>query len=63
MRPPKDLQEAAVDLALQKSMEDVQTLLRWVVETDDPRESIRHIRRAKELLDEMEGNLSSKMKW
>lgn len=59
MMKPRDLKDAAVELALTKSMEDVQTLLRWVVETDDPREAIRHIRRAKELLDEMEGNLSS----
>ncbi|MDX1612206.1 MAG: hypothetical protein R3185_07535, partial [Candidatus Thermoplasmatota archaeon] len=55
---PQDLEKAAIDLAIDKSMEDIQTLLRWVVESDDPGEAMRHIRRAKELLDEMEGNLS-----
>lgn len=57
MRTPKDLQEAAIDLALDKSMEDVQTLLRWVVEAEDPGQAVGHIRRAQELLEEIEENL------
>ncbi|MGH7859307.1 MAG: hypothetical protein ACREQY_18430 [Candidatus Binatia bacterium] len=59
MQVPKDLQQAAIDLAIRKSLEDVETLLRWVREADTPREAIRHIRRSKELLDELEGNLST----
>ncbi len=52
-----DLESDAIDLALEKSMEDVQTLLRWVLEADDPEQALRHVRRSKELLEEMESNL------
>lgn len=53
----QDLEGDAIDLALEKSMEDLRTLLQWVLEADDPEQAIRHVRRSKELLDEMEANL------
>lgn len=58
MKKPHDLQTEAIDLALDKSMEDLQTLLRWVMESDEPSEAVMHIQRARELLDEMEENLA-----
>lgn len=54
----QDLEQDAIDLALEKSMEDLKTLLRWVTEADDPDEALRHVRRSKELLEEMEANLA-----
>lgn len=51
------LEKDAIDLALKKSMEDLKKLLRWANETEDPDEALRHIRRSKELLEEMEANL------
>lgn len=56
-RDGQDLEGDAIDLALEKSMEDLRTLLTWVLEADDPDEAIRHVRRSKELLEEMEANL------
>lgn len=53
----QSLAKDAIDLALEKSMEDLQTLLHWVVEADDPEQALRHVRRSKELLEEMEANL------
>lgn len=53
----QDLEKDAIDLALEKSMEDLQTLLTWVLEAEDPDEALRHVRRSKELLEEMEDNL------
>jgi hypothetical protein len=51
------LEKDAIDLALEKSMEDLQLLLQWVLEADDPGKALRHVRRSKELLEEMEANL------
>ncbi len=56
-QPGADLESDAIDLALEKSMEDLQTLLRWVLDADDPEDALRHFRRSKELLEEMEDNL------
>lgn len=56
-RAGQDLEADAIDLALSKSMEDLQRLLDWVLEADDPDEALRHVRRSKELLEEMESNL------
>lgn len=56
-QPGGDLETDAIDLALDKSMEDLQTLLHWVLEADDAEEALRHVRRSKELLEEMEDNL------
>lgn len=53
----QDLEQDAIDLALEKSMEDLQTLLGWVLEAEDPEDALRHVRRSKELLEEMESNL------
>lgn len=55
--PGAGLESDAIDLALEKSMEDLQTLLRWVLDADDPEQALRHVRRSKELLEEMEDNL------
>jgi hypothetical protein len=56
-RSGQGLQEDAIDLALRKSMEDLKKLLRWASETEDPEEALKHIRRSKELIAEMEANL------
>lgn len=56
-RNGQDLEQDAIDLALEKSMEDLKTLLHWVTEADEPETALRHIRRSKELLEEMEANL------
>lgn len=56
-REGQGLEEDAMDLALEKSMEDLKTLLHWVTEAEDPEEALRHVRRSKELLSEMEANL------
>ncbi len=53
----QDLRKDAIDLALEKSMQDINTLLTWTVETESAKEALRHVRRCKELLDEMEDNL------
>lgn len=58
-RGGQGLEEDAIDLALKKSMEDLKTLLRWVTEAEDPEEALRHVRRSKELLSEMEANLEN----
>lgn len=56
-RSGQDLEGDAIDLALEKSMEDLQTLLTWVLEAEDPEAALRHVRRSRELLEEMEANL------
>lgn len=56
-RSGQGLAEDAIDLALRKSMEDLKKLLTWANETEDPQEALRHIRRSKELIEEMEANL------
>lgn len=58
-RGGQGLEEDAIDLALKKSMEDLKTLLRWVTEAEDPEQALKHIRRSKELLEEMEANLET----
>ncbi|PSG96797.1 hypothetical protein BRD56_08420 [Thermoplasmatales archaeon SW_10_69_26] len=58
-RGGQGLEEDAIDLALKKSMEDLKTLLRWVTEAEDPDQALKHIRRSKELLEEMEANLET----
>jgi hypothetical protein len=58
-RGGQGLEEDAIDLALNKSMEDLKTLLNWVDEAEDPEEALRHVRRSKELLSEMEANLEN----
>jgi hypothetical protein len=56
-RGGQGLEEDAIDLALNKSMEDLKTLLNWANEAEDAEEALRHVRRSKELLEEMEANL------
>lgn len=56
-RPGQDLEADAIDLALSKSKEDLDLLMEWVSQSDDPEEALRHVRRAIELLEEMEANL------
>lgn len=58
-RGGQGLEEDAIDLAMKKSMEDLKTLLRWVTEAEDPEEALKHVRRSKELLSEMEANLEN----
>lgn len=56
-RAGQDLEADAIDLALSKSKEDLDLLMEWVSQADDPQEALRHVRRAIELLEEMEDNL------
>ncbi|HLE97018.1 MAG TPA: hypothetical protein VI997_06560 [Candidatus Thermoplasmatota archaeon] len=55
----RKLYEDALRLTVNKSLDDVATLLRWVVEAPDVRIKVEHVRRAREVLASLEGELET----
>ncbi len=53
------LYEDALRLTVNKSLDDVATLLRWVVEAPDAKQKVQHVRRAREVLAELERELET----
>ena len=55
----RKLYEDALRLTVNKSLDDVATLLRWVVEVPDVRIKVQHVRRAREVLASLEAELET----
>lgn len=53
------LYDDALRLTVNKSLDDVATLLRWVVEAPDVRVKIDHVKRAREVLAGLEQELEA----
>lgn len=54
---PDRLRDDALNMSVNKSLDDVVTALQWASETDRPMEKLRHIEHALELLEDVRTNL------
>lgn len=51
------LYDDALNMSINKSLDDVVTAIQWASETDDPQAKLRHIEHALELLMDIRQNL------
>jgi hypothetical protein len=51
------LYDDALNMSINKSLDDVVTAIQWASEADDPQEKLRHIEHALELLVDVRENL------